>query len=122
MKIFMSLCTIFLLTITLNATTIETITTDPIGTWKTLVKDVPDMGDLKGTMKITKDGDTYKVMLASDAGEAELQKIVLKDNKLTGEINLQGVALKLIGSFDDDKFSGRWKSEYGIFNVTAEKE
>ena len=121
MKFLLSVCTLFLFAFTTTTAAAE-LSTDPIGKWKMVVKDVPDMGDVKSTMTISKTDDGYSISLSSDIGAADLEKVVLKDGKLTGQIDMQGVLLKLSGSFDGDSFSGRWESEYGAFPVTAEKE
>jgi len=121
MKIYLSLISCLIMGITLSATP-EVVSSDPVGTWSTLVKGVPDMGDIKGTMTISKSGNSFSVMLASDAGSAPLSNVQIKDNKITGQIDIQGVILKLSGTFTNNEFKGRWESEFGVFTITGQKQ
>ena len=96
---------------------------DPVGTYEFTVTDIPEQADVTGTMVVSKEEGAVKVKFtAATSGETYLQNAKLDGHNLTGEINVQGIVLKLSGKFSGDKFTGNFMTEYGSMGITAEKK
>ena len=96
---------------------------DPaIGSWEYVVTGTPD-GDVKGTMYLAKEGDSYTGNLTGQAGTMKLDNITIEDGKLQSEFSFQGYTLDLKGTFEGDSFSGNVSlDEYTQFPITATKK
>lgn len=115
----LTLCFSFLFAATTNAATLDH---DPVGTYAFTVTDIPDQADVKGDMIVARSGDEVTVKFSSSAGDAALSDVKLDGHTLTGKLEMQGIILKLKGSFDGDKFEGQWNTEFGALPITAIKK
>jgi len=106
----------------INATNANTLNHDPSGTYDFEVTDIPDQADVKGTMVVSKENGAVKVTFSSSAGEIELQDAKLDGHKLTGKFEVQGVQIKLKGSFSGNNFEGQLDTEFGAMGVSATKK
>ncbi len=106
----------FLLVNTVDA---STIFHDVSGTYDFVVTDIPDQADVKGTMIVSKENGAVKVIFSSSAGEIELQDAKLDGHKLTGKFEVQGVQIKLKGTFSGKEFEGQLDTEFGAMGVSA---
>jgi len=115
----LTLCFSFLFA---NATTTTIIDHDPVGTYEFTVTDIPDQADVKGEMIVAKTDGVVTVTFTSSAGDASLSDVKLDGHKLTGKLEMQGIILKLSGTFSGDKFEGQWNTEFGALPITAAKK
>ena len=106
----------FLFVSTTNATP---IIHDVSGTYDFVVTDIPDQADVKGTMVVSKENGAVKVIFSSSAGEIELQDAKLEGHKLSGKFEVQGIQIKLKGSFSGKDFEGQLDTEFGAMGVSA---
>jgi len=92
---------------------------DPSGTYDFEVTDIPDQADVKGTMVVSKENGAVKVRFSSSAGEIDLQDAKLEGHKLTGKFEVQGILIKLKGTFTSNGFEGQLDTEFGAMGVSA---
>lgn len=102
-----------------STTDASTTIHDPSGTYDFEVTDIPDQADVKGTMVVSKENGAVKVTFSSSAGEIDLQDAKLDGHKLTGKFEVQGVLIKLKGTFTSKGFEGQLDTEFGAMGVTA---
>lgn len=103
----LALATIFILTVAMSPITLtKNRAYDPTGTW-TYEIETPD-GAISGEMEITKDGDTYKVVIGTDDfGDLELEDVEFNDkNEMTGYVDVQGVSAEFDVEFEEDSMEG----------------
>ncbi len=93
----------------------------PAGTWDYEVKNTPN-GDRNGKMVITKEGDEYAGNFqTTEYGTLEMRDLMLEGNALQSNFYVQGEAFKLNGLFEGNSFTGKITSNYGTFDVTADR-
>ncbi len=102
-----------------STTDASTIIHDPSGTYDFEVTDIPDQADVKGTMVVSKENGAVKVTFSSSAGELELQDAKLDGHKLTGKFEVQGVLIKLKGTFTSKGFEGQLDTEFGAMGISG---
>lgn len=109
----------FLFVSSVNA---EILTHDPSGTYDFEVTDIPDQPDVKGTMVVSKENGAVKVKFSSSAGEIDLQDAKLDGHKLTGKFEVQGIMIKVKGTFTSNGFEGQLDTEFGAMGITGTKK
>jgi len=114
-----SLCLSFLFA---NALDTPITLHDPVGTYDFEVTDIPDQADVKGTMVVSRVDGKIKVNFNSSAGDIDLADAKLDGHKLTGKIDVQGIVLKLSGTFTSNGFEGQWNTEFGALPISASKK
>ena len=93
----------------------------PSGTWDYQVKNTPN-GDASGQMTLTKEGDAYSGNFqTSEYGTIQMRDIMMEGNVLTSTFYIQGESFNLNGHFEGDSFTGKITSNYGTFDMIANR-
>ena len=93
----------------------------PAGTWEYLITGIPD-GDQSGTMTIMESSDGMSGKISSDAGETDLEDLVIEDNVLTATFSVQGYDIEMKGTFEGDTYKGNISVAGYEFPVTATRK
>ncbi|MDW3646675.1 MAG: hypothetical protein R8P61_06425 [Bacteroidia bacterium] len=93
----------------------------PAGTWEYMITGIPD-GDQSGTMTIMETTDGMSGSIASDAGETDLEDLVIEDNVLTATFSVQGYDIEMKGTFEGDTYKGNISVAGYEFPVTATRK
>ena len=93
----------------------------PAGTWEYLITGIPD-GDQSGTMTIMEGSDGMSGKISSDAGETDLEDLVIEDNILTATFSVQGYDIEMKGTFEGDTYKGNISVAGYEFPVTATRK
>ena len=93
----------------------------PTGTWGYEVTNTPD-GDSNGKMILSKNGDGYTGNFqTSEYGTIQMRNIMMEGNALKSTFYVEGETFELNGLFEGDSFSGKITSNYGTFDMTANR-
>lgn len=93
----------------------------PTGSWNYTVKNTPN-GDTKGIMTLTKEGDAYSGNFQTrEHGTFQMQNITMEGKTLTTSFSVRGATFRMNGLFDGDSFTGKISSEYGTFDMVADR-
>lgn len=98
----------------------KTMAYDPAGTWNYTVTGTPN-GDVNGKLILSKNGDNYTGEMQSAEGSASLDNLQIEDQKLTANLNYQGMDLTVSGTFEGDNFDGEVAAGYDSFDMTASR-
>jgi hypothetical protein len=112
---------IFLITGLLGGCAASKSAYSPAGTWDYEVKNTPN-GDANGKMMLSKNGDEYEGNFqTSEYGTLQMRDITLEGNMLKSTFYVQGETFELNGLFEGDSFSGKITSNYGTFDMIANR-
>lgn len=93
----------------------------PTGTWDYEVKNTPN-GDANGKMMLSKNGDGYEGNFqTSEYGTLQMRDLILEGNALKSTFYVQGETFELNGLFEGDSFTGKITSNYGTFDMIANR-
>ncbi len=93
----------------------------PSGIWEYVVKNTPN-GDSNGKMVIAKEGNGYSGNFqTSEYGTIPMRDVILEGNALNSTFNIEGATFNLNGTFEGDTFSGKITSNFGNFDVSADR-
>ena len=93
----------------------------PAGTWEYLITGIPD-GDQSGTMTIMEGSEGMTGKISSDAGETDLEDLVIADNVLSCTFSVQGYDIEMKGTFEGDSYKGNIAVAGYEFPVTATRK
>ncbi|MEM6801288.1 MAG: hypothetical protein AAF696_07775 [Bacteroidota bacterium] len=93
----------------------------PAGTWEYLITGIPD-GDQSGTMTIMEGSEGMSGKISSDAGDTDLEDLVIENNILTASFSVQGFDIEMKGTFEGDNFKGNIAAAGYEFPVTATRK
>ena len=93
----------------------------PSGTWDYEVKNTPN-GDANGKMILSKSGDAYTGNFqTSQYGTIQMRDITMEGNALKSTFYVEGESFELNGLFEGDSFTGKITSNFGTFDMTANR-
>ena len=93
-----------------------------IGSWGYTIEEVPDVGNLKGTFVLAKEGDNYTGSLNGGQGSTTLDNITIVDKVLNCSFYYEGYLVKMTGNFEGDGFTGKCSAEGYDFPMTAVRQ
>ena len=93
----------------------------PTGTWDYEVNNTPD-GDSNGKMILSKNGDEYTGNFqTSEYGTIQMRNIMVEGSALKSTFYVEGETFELNGLFEGDSFTGKITSNYGTFDMSANR-
>lgn len=98
-----------------------TVKDDLIGGWEYTVAGAPEGYD-KGFLMIVKQGDVYKAQVQLSSGAVNGENVVVKGNKITFTVNVEGETVSVALEANGSKLSGTSTSpSNGTMNITGVK-
>ncbi|MEL6588501.1 MAG: hypothetical protein AAFP02_14335 [Bacteroidota bacterium] len=93
----------------------------PVGNWDFAISDTP-VGNVKGVMVLTKDGDSYTGEMRTEEGTLDLEDIKVEEQKMTATLYYEGYQLTLEGTFTGDMMDGAVSMGYDSFTLKATRQ
>lgn len=101
--------------------TVNVVKDDLIGGWEYTVAGAPE-GYNKGLMMIVNQAGAYKVQVQINGGAVNGENVVVKGNKITFTVNVEGETVSVALEAKGSKLSGTSKSpSNGTMNITGVK-
>ncbi len=90
----------------------------PAGNWNYTVLNTPQ-GDIKGTMMITKEEESFAGVLKSSNGTINMKDVSIEENVLSSTFYYEGYKFNFKGTFEGEAFNGNISFSDGEFAVNA---
>jgi len=96
---------------------------NPAGTWKFSIPDAPE-GYNYGNLIITKeDRKSFSVVFALDEYyKVKATEVVYKKNEISFILYVETETVRMNGTFEEDKFTGKVSYSEGVIDITAVRE
>ncbi|MBX2814812.1 MAG: hypothetical protein KTR24_02400 [Saprospiraceae bacterium] len=94
----------------------------PEGIWEWTF-DNPDGTKMEGLMTVTKEGESYRIVMSGADGEYPLKEVEVEGNELkAGHIYFQGMKVDFKGTFLEKDFKGHITVDYNDFPFNAVRQ